>query len=52
MGETASTFASAIANWTELVNGVLSIIQAQPIMITMLSIPLVGGAIGLIKRLV
>ncbi len=47
-----NVFTTAITNWTTLVNGVIGIIEANPLMITMFSIPLIGGAVGLLKRLV
>lgn len=47
-----ATLADAITNWTTLVNGVITIVEGNPIVFTMFAIPLVGGAIGLIKRLV
>jgi len=40
-----------LANWTSIISSVMGIITANSVLFTMLSIGLVGGGIGLVKRL-
>lgn len=51
-GTTAVTVANAITEWTTLVNGVMSIVSSNTVIMSMFCLPLIGGAVGLVKRLV
>lgn len=50
--ETVDVFSTMVTNWTTIVDGVISIIEGNALMAAMISLPLIGGGIGLIKRLI
>jgi len=50
-GEATVTISTVLTNWTTIVNSVMNIVTGKAILFTMLSIGLVGGGIGLVKRL-
>lgn len=48
----SNVFTTMVANWTVIVEGVVNIIESNALMAAMISLPLIGGGVGLIKRLI
>ena len=46
------SLSDGLSNLTTIINGIVEIVAAQPILTAMFIVPLVGAGIGLIRRIV